>query len=78
MVGGVQVESGSRLDGIRMVDMSSQTRVIAITPKGGAPRLHPRRDTRLTAGDTAYLVGPYRELLDTLRMGRAVTGATTG
>jgi Trk K+ transport system NAD-binding subunit len=72
MVGGVRVETGSRLDGIRMVDMSSQTRVIAITPKGGAPRLHPRRDTRLAAGDTAYLVGPYRELLDTLRMGQQV------
>jgi hypothetical protein len=32
--------------------------------------LHPRRDTRLSAGDTAYLVGPYRELLDTLRKGQ--------
>lgn len=70
MVGGVRVEAGSRLDGIAMMDMSSQTRVIAITPKGGTPRLHPRRDTRLEAGDTAYLVGPYRELLDTLQMGQ--------
>ena len=34
-------------------------------------RLHPRRDTTLSAGDTAYLVGPYRELLDTLRKGQS-------
>ena len=37
---------------------------------GQPTTLHPRRDTRLTAGDTAYLVGPYRELLDTLRKGQ--------
>jgi uncharacterized protein with PhoU and TrkA domain len=54
-----------------MVDLSTQTRVIAITRPGTAARLHPRRDTRLSAGDTAYLVGPYRELLDTLRKGQA-------
>jgi hypothetical protein len=34
--------------------------------------LHPRRDTELRAGDTAYLVGPYRELLSTLRKGQSV------
>ena len=33
--------------------------------------LQPRRDARLRAGDTAYLVGPYRELLDTLRKGQS-------
>lgn len=70
MVGGVQVEPGSELDGIRMVDMSTQTRVIAIATAGGPVRLHPRRETQLAAGDTAYLVGPYRELLDTLRKGQ--------
>ena len=70
MVGGVYVELGSELDGMRMTDMSTQTRVIAITRAGTAARLHPRRDDQLTAGDTAYLVGPYRELLDTLRKGQ--------
>jgi Trk K+ transport system NAD-binding subunit len=70
MVGGVHVEPGSGLDGLRMVDLSTKTRVIAITRPDTAVRLHPRRDTRLTAGDTAYLVGPYRELLDTLRKGQ--------
>jgi len=70
MVGGVYVESGSDLDGLRMVDLSTHTRVIAITRPDTPVRLHPRRDTRLTAGDTAYLAGPYRELLDTLRKGQ--------
>ncbi|HYZ69773.1 MAG TPA: NAD-binding protein [Mycobacterium sp.] len=72
MVGGVRVEPGSGLDGLRMVDLSTKTRVIAITRPDTAVLLHPRRDTRLTAGDTAYLVGPYRELLDTLRKGQGV------
>ncbi len=70
MVGGMYVKLGSELDGMRMGDLSTQTRVIAITRPGTEVRLHPRRDTRLGAGDTAYLVGPYRELLDTLRKGQ--------
>jgi Trk K+ transport system NAD-binding subunit len=70
MLGGVKVEPGSELDGLRMADMSTQTRVIAIAAPGEPARLHPRRDTQLTAGDTAYLVGPYRELLDTLHKGQ--------
>ncbi|HYZ68001.1 MAG TPA: NAD-binding protein [Mycobacterium sp.] len=72
MVGGVYVEPASDLDGMRMADLSTRTRVIAITRPGAPVRLHPRRETRLTAGDTAYLVGPYRELLDTLRKGQGV------
>jgi hypothetical protein len=32
--------------------------------------LHPRRDAWLRGGDTVYLVGPYRELLATLRKGQ--------
>jgi Trk K+ transport system NAD-binding subunit len=70
MVGGLYVKLGSELDGMRMGDLSTQTRVIAITRPGAPRRLHPRRDAKLNAGDTAYLVGPYRELLDTLRKGQ--------
>ena len=71
MVGAVKVESQSELDGIRMFEMSTQTRVFAITRDNSAPaQLHPRRDTRLAAGDTAYIVGPYRELLAMLRKGQ--------
>ena len=69
-VGGVHVDAGSALDGMSMADMPTQTRVIAITRAGRPTHLHPRRDTRLSAGDTAYLVGPYRELLKTLLSGQ--------
>jgi uncharacterized protein with PhoU and TrkA domain len=72
MVGGVEVEAGSELDGLRMEQMSTQTRVIAIRHGPGDVQLHPRRDSRLSAGDTAYLVGPNRELLDTLHKGQRV------
>ncbi|AFM18530.1 K+ transport system, NAD-binding component [Mycolicibacterium chubuense NBB4] len=73
MVGGVQVEPGSELDGIRMAELSTQARVIAIVGRTGVRELHPRRGSQLNAGDTAYLVGPYRELLDTLRKGRSAS-----
>jgi Trk K+ transport system NAD-binding subunit len=75
MVGGMYVAPGSELDGMRMFDLSTQTRVIAITRADEPVRLHPRRDARLSAGDTAYLVGPYRELLDTLRKGQGAQQA---
>jgi Trk K+ transport system NAD-binding subunit len=70
VVGGMRVAPGSELDGLRMFDVSTQTRVIAITTSNGLLKLHPRRDARLHADDTVYLVGPYRELLDTLRKGQ--------
>lgn len=82
MVGGMLVAAGSELDGLRMVDLSTQTRVIAIIRPEGPVRLRPRRDARLKAGDTAYLIGPYRELIATLRKGQpppltAVNGERT-
>jgi Trk K+ transport system NAD-binding subunit len=70
MVGGMLVAAGSQLDGLRMVDLSTETRVIAITRPEGPVSLRPRRDARLQAGDTAYLIGPYRELIATLRKGQ--------
>lgn len=70
MVGGVRVQPGSELDGVRMFELSTQTRVIAMQREGEDQVLHPHRDARLRAGDTAYLVGPYHELLDTLRKGQ--------
>jgi Trk K+ transport system NAD-binding subunit len=70
MVGGMLVAEGSELDGLRMMDMSTQTRVIAIIRPEGPVRLRPRRDARLKAGDTVYLIGPYRELIATLRKGQ--------
>jgi Trk K+ transport system NAD-binding subunit len=70
MVGGMHVAAGSELDGLQMFELSTQTRVIAITRKDAPVELHPRRDAWLRAGDTVYLVGPYRELLATLRKGQ--------
>jgi len=70
MVGGMHVAAGSELDGLLMHKMSTQTRVIAITRPDAPVQLHPRRDARLKAGDTVYLIGPYRELLATLRKGQ--------
>jgi Trk K+ transport system NAD-binding subunit len=70
MVGGMLVTEGSELDGLQLVDMSTQTRVIAITRTEGPVSLRPRRDARLKAGDTVYLIGPYRELIATLRKGQ--------
>ena len=70
MVGAMLVAAGSELDGRRMVDLSTQTRVIAITRPEGPASLRPRRDARLKAGDTVYLIGPYRELIATLRKGQ--------
>ncbi|GAB7141734.1 NAD-binding protein [Mycobacterium riyadhense] len=69
-VGGMHVVAGSELDGLPMQELSTQTRVIAITRPDAPVRLHPRRDARLRAGDTAYLVGPYSELLATLSKGQ--------
>ncbi len=69
VVGGMRVAANSELDGIRMFELSTQTRVIAITRPNALVKLHPRRDARLRGGDTVYLVGPYRELLETLRKG---------
>ncbi|MGA9492924.1 MAG: NAD-binding protein [Mycobacterium sp.] len=70
MVGAMLVAEGSELDGLKMVDMSTQTRVIAITRPEGAVSLRPRRNSQLRAGDTVYLIGPYRELIATLRKGQ--------
>jgi Trk K+ transport system NAD-binding subunit len=70
MVGAMLVAAGSELDGLRMVELSTQTRVIAIIRPDGSKSLRPRRDARLIAGDTVYLIGPYRELIATLRKGQ--------
>jgi voltage-gated potassium channel Kch len=78
MVGAVRIEPGSELDGIRMFEMSTKTRVFAITREDAPVKLHPRRDARLAAGDTAYIVGPYRELLDMLRKGQHVQQSGDG
>jgi Trk K+ transport system NAD-binding subunit len=74
LVGQLTVAPGGGLDGLTMQELSARTRVIAIRRAGtGDIENPPRSGTRFAAGDEAYLVGPYVELLDVLRrdtMGR--------
>ncbi|WP_018331017.1 NAD-binding protein [Actinomycetospora chiangmaiensis] len=79
LLGRLRVEPGSELDGLAMRDLSARTRVVALRrvtdPHGRAPLEHPpRRDTRFTAGDEAFLVGPDSELLGVLGRSRAPRG----
>lgn len=68
LVGSLTVKKGGGLDGLDMQDLSERTRVVAISRAslGGVLEHPPRRDTRFAAGDQAYLVGPYEELLQVL------------
>jgi hypothetical protein len=69
MVGAMLVAEGSELDGLPMGELSSRTRVIAICRQDSPIDLHPRHEHKLRDGDTVYLVGPYRDLVATLRKG---------
>ncbi len=53
------------LIGTAMHELSAQIRVLALR-HGGVLDHPPRRDTRFDAGDEAFLVGPYEELLQLL------------
>ena len=68
LVGRLSIASGSGLDGLAMQDLPARTRVVAIRPGTGAGVLEhpPRRGTRFGAGDEAYILGPYEELLQVL------------
>ena len=78
MIGAMHVAAGSELDGLQMLEAATQTRVIAITREDAPVQMRPRRDARFRAGDTVYLVGPYRELLTTLRKGLPPREPATG
>jgi len=69
LVGRLTVAPGRGLDGLAMVDLPAQTRVVALSRAADGGRLEhpPRRDTRFAPGDQAYLLGPYEELLRVLR-----------
>ena len=68
LVGHLSVAPGGGLDGLAMQELSARTRVIAIRRSGSGELEHPPRSgTRFAAGDDAYLVGPYEELLEVLR-----------
>jgi Trk K+ transport system NAD-binding subunit len=67
LVARLVVQAGAELDGLRMGDLPFRIRVVSLVRAAtGAAEHPPRRDTRFTAGDVAYLVGPYEELLQLL------------
>ena len=65
LVARLRIAAGGGLENCSMSDLSAGIRVVAIARAGGDGALEhpPRRDTRLAAGDDAYLAGPYEELL---------------
>ncbi|UMB70989.1 NAD-binding protein [Mycobacterium paraterrae] len=67
VVGGISVSPNSELAGAHLSALSSQTRILAISRPDQPAVMHPRRHTRLRPGDTVHVVGPYRELLNTIR-----------
>jgi Trk K+ transport system NAD-binding subunit len=72
LIARLRVESGGGLEGLAMSELSANIRVIAIGRRAGGGTLEhpPRRETRLAAGDDAYLAGPYEELLSVLKRER--------
>jgi Trk K+ transport system NAD-binding subunit len=74
LVGRLSVTEHGGLQGLAMKDLSSQTRVIALSRAavGGQLEHPPRRGTRFAAGDEAFLLGPYEELLHVLQRDQSV------
>jgi Trk K+ transport system NAD-binding subunit len=68
LVARLTVRQNGGLVGLAMRELSARIRVVAIVraDSGGVLEHPPRRDTRFAAGDQAYLVGPYEELLRVL------------
>ncbi len=58
-------ESGG-LAGLTMLELGANVRVIAIGRGDGQLEHPPRRDTRLRGGESAYLAGPFEELMQLL------------
>jgi Trk K+ transport system NAD-binding subunit len=69
LVGRLVVAPHGGLQGLAMSDLSSDTRVIALSraDTAGALEHPPRRGTVFGAGDEAFLLGPYEELLRVLQ-----------
>jgi len=69
LVARLTVSAGGGLNGLAMRDLAARTRVLALSRAGEEENLEhpPRRGTRFRAGDQAYLIGPYEELLAVLR-----------
>ncbi|HEX3957159.1 MAG TPA: NAD-binding protein [Trebonia sp.] len=72
LVARLTITPGGGLAGLRMSDLASRTRVLAIRRAADRANLEhpPRRATRFQPDDEAYLIGPYDELLTVLRRDR--------
>ncbi len=79
LVARLTVRPDGGLVGLAMRELSARIRVVAIVraDSGGAMEHPPRRDTRFAAGDQAYLVGPYEELLRVLGRERETEAASS-
>jgi len=75
LVGRLSVAPDGGLQGLAMAELSSSTRVIALSraAAGGQLEYPPRRGTRFAGGDQAYLLGPYEEILRVLQRDQSVT-----
>jgi Trk K+ transport system NAD-binding subunit len=71
LAGRFTVAEGSPLDGLELLELAERTRVVAIERPSGVLELSPRRATGLGAGDQAYAIGPYAEILRLLRRSKA-------
>jgi len=68
LVGALTVAPNGGLQGLAMQDLSARTRVIALSRASDGVLEHPpRRGTVFGAGDRAFLLGPYEELLRVLQ-----------
>jgi Trk K+ transport system NAD-binding subunit len=78
LVARLTVTPGGGLNGLAMRDLAARTRVLAISRAADEGYLEhpPRRGTRFRAGDQAYLIGPYEELLAVLRRDRPTPQAS--
>ena len=72
------ISPGGGLNGLAMSDLSARTRVLALRRANDEQLLEhpPRRGTRFCAGDQAFLIGPYEDLLAVLRQDRPADPAT--
>jgi Trk K+ transport system NAD-binding subunit len=76
MVARLTVAPAGGLAGLAMQDLSARIRVVAIRRQDAQTLEHPpRRATRFAPGDTAYLIGPYNELIAILRRDATTTPA---
>ncbi len=77
LVAKLKIAAGGGLQGLSMQDLSARTRVIALERSDGVGGLEypPRRGTRFDRGDTAYILGPYEEIIGVLRRDQMSVGA---